>query len=194
MSIESRIVLPVTLLLFSLSGVRCAPQRSLTTPTDTVVLPSATTLPFTMSTAMREATLPPSLSPTPTAPTATAINAQSSTPSQANPASASPTLPPADVVVTTEKNGQRIITRVGQVIEFTLPPINAEWTVSYYQEMLVSLTAPDKMGNPGSGGWFFRVVAPGESDVMFTSIARCSGATPCPQTVARFTYTIKAEG
>ncbi len=107
---------------------------------------------------------------------------------------ASPTPPHADVVITPAPGGQTINVRVGQVIEFTLPQISDEWQVTYDAGMLRALTPPDRMRNPGSAGWFFRVVSPGESEVRLTSIAPpCPSQTPCPVTVAQFTYTVKAD-
>jgi hypothetical protein len=98
----------------------------------------------------------------------------------------------ADVVITPASHQQVTTVKVGQIIKVTDAP-DLEWGVSYRPEVLLALTPPEKMSNPGSAGWVFRVIAPGNTEIVLESIAPpCPGPTPCPPNVVRLVFPIEA--
>ena len=70
----------------------------------------------------------------------------------------------------------------------------AQWTVNYRAEVLAPLTPPEQMEQPGADGWFFQVIAPGNTEIALESKApACPGSKPCPPNVRRFVFPIQAE-
>ena len=99
----------------------------------------------------------------------------------------------ADVVLTEAQHQVPTTVKVGQVINVRLAA-EAEWTVSYRQEVLTALTAPEQMSQPGADGWVFQVSAPGNTEIVLESSAPpCPGSQPCPPTVMRFVFPIQAD-
>lgn len=104
----------------------------------------------------------------------------------------SATVPHVDIVLTPASQRQTTTAKVGQIINVPDMP-EFEWNVSYRSEILLALTPPDQMNQPGSAGWFFRVIAPGNTTVVLTSIAPpCLGGTPCPPNILRLEFPIEA--
>lgn len=100
----------------------------------------------------------------------------------------SSTLTPDEVVISPEQFDQVTILKVGQVF-CVKPPIDASrWQVSYDAKIVIALLPPDTMEAPGRQGWRFRVLAEGQTDVVFTSVPKVSSAPPM---AARISLTIK---
>lgn len=99
----------------------------------------------------------------------------------------------ADVVITESQHQQVTTVKVGQIINVTSHP-EFEWSVSYYDQVLLALTPPEKIKQPGADGWFFRVVAPGATEIVLESIAPpCPAGTLCPPNIMRWVFPIQAE-
>jgi hypothetical protein len=99
----------------------------------------------------------------------------------------------ADVVLTDSQHQQLTTVKVGQIINVSDFP-EYEWSVSYRPQVLLALTLPEEMKKPGAGGWFFRVVAPGNTEIVLESIPLpCPGGTPCPPMRMGFVFPIHAE-
>ena len=98
----------------------------------------------------------------------------------------------ADIVVLPGSGQSEIRITVGQTIAILPPNLSSEWQVNYGSAQLQPLTPPDKMRAPGAQGWLFRAVAPGETEIVLTSIAiPCQPLTPCPPpNPARFTIPV----
>ena len=100
---------------------------------------------------------------------------------------------PADVILTEAQHQILTIVKVGQIINVAPLPEH-EWTVNYRDLILQVLTPPEKIKQPGAGGWFFRVIAPGSTEIVFESIPQpCPGGTPSPPAIIRFVFPIQAE-
>ena len=103
-------------------------------------------------------------------------------------ATSSSTLPPDEVVISPEQFDQITVLKVGEVF-CVKPPINASrWQVSYDAKIIIALLPPDAMEVPGSQWWRFRVLAEGQTDVVFTSVPKVSSAPPM---AAWISFTIK---
>lgn len=99
----------------------------------------------------------------------------------------------ADFVLTDSQHQQLTTVKVGQIINVSDFP-EYEWSVSYRPEVLLALTLPSEMKKPGAGGWFFRVIAPGNTEIVLDSIPPpCPGGTPCPPMRIGFVFPIHAE-
>ena len=117
------------------------------------------------------------------------------------PASASPIAPletaapavvHADLVITLAAQEQTTTVKVGQVINVSDFP-NFEWSLSYRPNVLLMLTATEKIKQPGADGWFFRAIAPGATEIVLQSLAAsCPAGTPCPPNVIRYKFPIQA--
>lgn len=99
----------------------------------------------------------------------------------------------ADIVLTESQHQQLTTAKVGQIINvLDLPEF--EWSVSYYDQVLLALTPPEKIKQPGASGWFFRVIAPGNTEIVLESIAPpCPASTLCPPNIIRWVFPIQAE-
>ena len=103
-----------------------------------------------------------------------------------------PLLP--DVFITPAHSGHRISVSVGQVIGLANPSAATEWQVTYAAEVLEIVTPSENVSAPGSAGWLFRAIAPGQTDLILTSRPQpCSSQTPCPPIPARFIFTIAVQ-
>lgn len=99
----------------------------------------------------------------------------------------------ADIVLTESQHQQLTTVKVGQIINVS-DFSGFEWSVSYYDQILLVLTLPEKMKQPGAAGWFFRVIAPGNTEIVLESIAPpCPGGTLCPPNIMRWVFPIQAE-
>ena len=99
----------------------------------------------------------------------------------------------ADIVLTESQHQQLTTVKVGQIINVLDFP-EFEWSVGYRSEILLALTPPEKIKQPGSGGWFFRVIAPGFTEIVLESIAPpCPAGTLCPPNITRWVFPIQAE-
>lgn len=97
-----------------------------------------------------------------------------------------------DVILQPDRSGQTVSVRQGQVIGVPSPAPDMEWQVSFDSNFLESLIPPDRMRVPGKQGWFFHAIAPGETELLLTSIATpCEEGRPCLPTVMQFSYVIK---
>jgi hypothetical protein len=99
-----------------------------------------------------------------------------------------------DIVITPNQYRSPITVSVGKRISILRPLDIPEWQTDYDGTLLAPLTPPEKMRAPGPGGWLFQAIAPGESDVVLTSVAplsRDSGSPP--PAVARFVFTINVQ-
>jgi hypothetical protein len=94
----------------------------------------------------------------------------------------------ADVRIT-EPQDAAIHLRVGQTIGVTPFLANAQWQVSFSNDALSLQTPIDKLAAPGNQGWVWKALAPGTTDITFTSTAPCS-VRPCPSNVLRVTLTL----
>jgi hypothetical protein len=101
-------------------------------------------------------------------------------------------VPQANVVLTQDQDQQLTTIQVGQIINLANDP-EFEWTISYRSEILLALTPEEAMSQPGSEGWFFRVIAPGATEIVLESkAAPCPDNTPCMPNVMRFIFPIEA--
>src|SRR5574341_777123 len=99
-----------------------------------------------------------------------------------------------DILITPAQSGQVISVSVGQVIGVTNPGATMEWQVDYASAVLELLTPRENLRAPGPEGWRFRSIAPGQTDLVLTSIPQpCPNNTPCPLMPARFVFTIKVK-
>ncbi|MFN8494712.1 MAG: hypothetical protein U0350_44330 [Caldilineaceae bacterium] len=99
----------------------------------------------------------------------------------------------ADVVLTEAQHQIPTTVKVGQVINVRLAAA-AQWTVNYRREVLAALTVPAQMSQPGPDGWFFRVIAPGRTEITLQSRASpCPSGKSCSPNVMRFVFPIQAE-
>ncbi|MBI4788333.1 MAG: hypothetical protein HY782_14975 [Chloroflexi bacterium] len=123
------------------------------------------------------------------APVATAPAPASPTPTVAM---ATATVIHADVILTESQHQIATTVKVGQIINVSDFPEH-EWTVSYRDLVLLALTPPEKMNRPGPAGWFFRVIAPGSTEIALERVPPpCPGGTPCPPALIRFVFPIQA--
>jgi hypothetical protein len=113
------------------------------------------------------------------------ISAPSAAPQNIQPALV--TADTADVRVTNADSP--VAMRVGQTLG--LKPFRAgQWQVSFSNEALQLITPLDRLPSPGDDGWVWKALAPGETNITFTSVAPPSGAPPCPPNVFRITLTV----
>lgn len=109
----------------------------------------------------------------------------------APPALPSTGTPPAKaVVITPEQFSQLNIVHVGQTIAVISPSATVEWDVVYDPDLFRALTLPEQMRSPGPEGWQFLAVAPGQGQIVLTSIVTCNQPQPCPLMPAQFTLLI----
>ncbi|MGB8644470.1 MAG: hypothetical protein WCF84_04485 [Anaerolineae bacterium] len=183
----SRLALVLATGAMLLASVACVavPPSAAVSPAPSPLVPSVTAT---------GAPLPPTPQPTSTATmpllptTAPTLTRAATIATTAN----LPTPPHANVVITPGLPASVTTVRVGQVIQIRITT-TASWQVSYDPTYLVSLQPESQMQNPGPAGWFFRALAPGESDVTLTGIAPpCTGGVPCPPpNVPQLSFTIK---
>ena len=102
------------------------------------------------------------------------------------PASSGLTASAADVKIT-QLSG-RASARVGQTIGVSAP--GGEWQVDFDGDRLQLLTPTEKLSSPGAAGWVWRVIAPGNVDITFTSVVRCA-QPPCPPAAAQFILSLE---
>lgn len=137
----------------------------------------------------------PSMSPAPSATPSTPASPRPVTPTAASTRASTETPVPlrADIVISGPPTGAPIQARVGQVLEIIPPLAGQQWQISFDLDRLALLTPPEAIRNPGPQGWFLRVTAPGVSDIILTTLPPpCPSQTPCPATVARYVYTLRA--
>lgn len=97
----------------------------------------------------------------------------------------------ADVILTESQQQQLTTVKVGQIINIP-GESEFEWSVSYYDQVLLALTPPEEMKQPGDAGWFFRAIAPGNTEIVLESIPPpCPDGTPCPPAIIRFVFPIQ---
>jgi hypothetical protein len=95
-------------------------------------------------------------------------------------------------VLTVDQGQTATTVQVGQVINIAAAT-ESEWVVSYRPEILLALTPEETMSQPGAEGWFFRVLAPGSTELVLESTAvPCPGDAPCAPNVMRFVFPIEA--
>ncbi len=175
----------LALMVVALSGLAaCESVRVVPTATAQVApsaAPTATPAQSSATPAQSSATVaPPSLSPLPPSST------------MAPPALLSTGTPPAEVVVITpDQFSQLNIVHVGQTISIISPRPTVEWDVVYDPDLFQALTPPEQMKSPGPEGWQFRAVAPGQGQIVLTSIVTCNQSQPCPPMPAQFTLLIE---
>lgn len=98
----------------------------------------------------------------------------------------------ADVWLTEAQNQQPLTVQVGQIINLAYDP-EYEWAISYRAEILLALKPAETMSQPGADGWFFRVIAPGTTEIVLESqAAPCPDNTPCMPNILRFVFPIEA--
>ncbi|MBI5029518.1 MAG: hypothetical protein HZB51_03255 [Chloroflexi bacterium] len=98
----------------------------------------------------------------------------------------------ADVVLSLAQHQQETTVKVGQILNVQSPS-DLSWNIGYRSEILLALTPADKLKQPGTEGWFFRVIAPGNTTIQLESIAPpCLGPMPCPPNIMRLQFPIKA--
>jgi hypothetical protein len=105
--------------------------------------------------------------------------------------------PPDDsstIVIGAAQFGTTVVARVGQILLIPRPADHETWHVSYSSEIVRPLGAGEAMRTPGNAGWRFRVIASGESDLLFEPIPESSpGQKPVPGVAQqRFVVTIRA--
>lgn len=99
----------------------------------------------------------------------------------------------SEVIVAAERYGDVPPLAVGQVLEI-VPPDAGDWQVDFDETLLERITPAAKMRAPGAAGWRFRARAPGEGEIVLTSIVSVSGEQrPGPPMPARFVVPVKVK-
>lgn len=99
------------------------------------------------------------------------------------------------VMITPDRFGSKIIVAVNDTLAISRPAEFDEWHVEYSDEVLVPLMSDDQRRRPGKGEWHFRVVAAGQTDLVFKARITSSpdgepSKSPAPP---RFVVTIIAK-
>lgn len=73
------------------------------------------------------------------------------------------------------------------------PPTDArEWQLDYASDVLLLLTPRNRAQSPGPGGWQFKALVPGVTDVTVSPLMKSDGAEPAgPAAPPRFTVTVR---
>jgi len=146
-----------------------------------------TPTPVPLPTATQPAQVTPSLVATPI-PTSIQPAPPISTPIAVSP---SVTAIHADIILTESQVQQPTTVKVGQIINVQVSA-SAQWTVNYRDLVLQALTPPEKMKQPGASGWFFRALAPGNTEIALESVPpTCPPGTVCPPAIIRFVFPIQ---
>jgi len=90
----------------------------------------------------------------------------------------------ADILVT--QFDQRTKVRLGQTIGIKPMRDGTRWQVSYSSDHLRLLTPSDRIETPGPGGWVWRTVGEGDTDIVFTMVPECP-RPPCGPNVMQMT-------
>lgn len=83
------------------------------------------------------------------------------------------------------------VLRRGQTLGIKPPSSpGPEWQVEFDTASLRLVTPVSDLAVPGARGWVWRALRVGQSELVFTSVARCP-EPPCAANVARFTMSIE---
>jgi hypothetical protein len=82
--------------------------------------------------------------------------------------------------VVASQSGQQIQVRLGETFVVRPPPEASEWELDFAPEILQLLTPPELARAPGSGGWQFRAVGAGDTDLTITGVVTVALAGPAP--------------
>src|SRR5437867_9088896 len=70
-----------------------------------------------------------------------------------------------DQVVSLDQSNRLVELKIGQTVQVKRPAEAAEWQLEYVDTILKPLISPEKMRKPGSEGWLFRAIGPGECEL-----------------------------
>jgi hypothetical protein len=97
----------------------------------------------------------------------------------------------ADVVIS-EPEGTTVV-RVGQTVGVKSLAAGTPWQVSFSDRSLELLTPIDRLPAPGADGWVWKALAPGHTEITFTSTAPCP-RPPCGPNVMQITVALEITG
>lgn len=90
------------------------------------------------------------------------------------------TTPKPAIVIGLEQHEQTVPTRLGDVLAVRIGADQPGWVVEFDHAILAAIGAKETLRNPGPGGWLFRCVGIGSSDMVFTApLAPCPPRTVC---------------
>jgi hypothetical protein len=104
---------------------------------------------------------------------------------------AAPTVPNPMVFIEQSQSGQIITLHPGQVLFMINPDPTLEWQIDYATEILESIL-PSNEQKQSRTGWYFRALSAGQTDLAFTSVAKCENP-PCPPTAMHFVFSIEVK-
>ena|SRR5437867_141403 len=93
-----------------------------------------------------------------------------------------------DLVVSLDQSHRLVELKIGQTVQVKRPAEAAEWQLDFIDTILRPLNSREMMRKPGSEGWLFRAIAPGECELTLTSVVRPEAGAPM---VARFVLTVR---
>jgi predicted secreted protein len=86
------------------------------------------------------------------------------------------TQPPADVRIAASQAGTTVEIVRGRTFSIERPANFPEWRVDFSEDIVTMLTSASERRSPGAGGWRFRAVASGDTDITITALT--TGAAP----------------
>src|SRR5687768_15467178 len=80
------------------------------------------------------------------------------------------TQPPADVRITASQAGSTVEIVRGRTFSIERPANFTEWRVDFSEDVVTMLTSASERRAPGAGGWRFRAVTAGDTDITMTAL------------------------
>lgn len=104
----------------------------------------------------------------------------------------SPTVPDSVVPpgISVMPSGQEIQIRIGEALSILPPTEQADWQLDYAAEVLELLTPKNLVRFPGRGGWQFRGLMAGSTEVAIVARPVASSASSGPAPPRRYTLTV----
>ena len=96
------------------------------------------------------------------------------------------------IILRREQMDQPVALRVGQALFVANPNPSVEWQIDYVGEILQSIPALEGWAAPEEQGWYFQAIAPGQTDLAFSSLTPCSNP-PCPPASMRMVFSIEVK-